>query len=63
MELIIHGLVVYSWRVTLMITVYIDTERPPDGVNGAVTRTYIGLAEYPLAPGASGDSASRIMIR
>jgi len=44
MELIIHRLC--CWRVALIVTVYIDTERPLDGVNSAVRRSYIGLAEY-----------------
>jgi len=33
----------------LIVTALIDAERPLDGVNGTVTRSYIGLAEYPVA--------------
>ena len=47
MELIIHSLC--CWRVALIVTIYINTERPLDGVNGPVRRSYIGLAEYPVA--------------
>jgi len=47
MELIIHGRVLLMR--SLIVTVHINTERPLDGVNGAVTRSYIGLAEYPVA--------------
>jgi len=38
-----------SCAVALIVTVLIDAERPLDRVNGAVTRSYIGLAEYPVS--------------
>ena len=31
-----------------IVTVYIATERPLDGVNGGDTQSYVGLAEYPV---------------
>jgi len=55
-----HPTIVCCSRVALIVTVdlYIDTECPLDGVNGAVTRSYIGLAEYPVARKATGYSVS-----
>jgi len=44
MELIIHGRVLLTRSLTSYL--YVDTEHPLDGVNGALTRSYISLAKY-----------------
>jgi len=45
--------------LVVIVDLYINTECPLDGVSGAVTSSYIGLAEYPVAQrGDRGYSAS-----
>jgi len=44
-----HPRSMLSMRSLNSYYIYIDTERPPDSVSGAVRRSYTGLAEYPVA--------------